>query len=253
MNHPQEDVLEEIRWMSDMGLEFLDLTLEPPRSAPWQVDPEKIRKALEERNMDVVGHTAYYLPIGSPFEEVRKGAVRELSRCLEIFGIVGARWMNIHPDRYAPMHPRSFFIQRDLESLRELQEVGERVGVGLMIENIPGDFNTVEELADLLDPMPELGLHLDVGHSNLRVPSNTACAVIQAFGNRLKHVHLHDNKGGYADLHLPLGAGNIDIPACISAIKHAGYDGTITLEVFTPDRNFLEYSMMELRRMWAEH
>ena len=31
MNHPREDVLEEIRWMAEMGLEFVDLTFEPPR------------------------------------------------------------------------------------------------------------------------------------------------------------------------------------------------------------------------------
>jgi hypothetical protein len=33
MNHPARDVLDEIEWMAAMGLEFIDLTLEPPAAA----------------------------------------------------------------------------------------------------------------------------------------------------------------------------------------------------------------------------
>jgi sugar phosphate isomerase/epimerase len=106
------------------------------------------------------------MPIASPFEEHRQGAVTELKRCLEVFTEVGAKWMNIHPDRYASVHERPYFIERDLQSLRELSETSRRLGVGLMIENLPGEFNTVEQLAKLLEPLPDLGLHLDIGHAN---------------------------------------------------------------------------------------
>ena len=30
--------------------------------------------------------------------------------------------MNLHPDRHAPMHDRTFYIRKNLESLRELRE-----------------------------------------------------------------------------------------------------------------------------------
>jgi sugar phosphate isomerase/epimerase len=251
MNHPARDVLEEIRWMAEMGLEFVDLTLEPPAAASWRIDAKAIRRELEGAGLKVVGHTAYYLPIDSPFEEVRQGARTELERCIQVFGEVGAKWMNIHPGRYTPMHPRSFFVQRDIETLGELQETATRYGVGLMVENIPHDFNTVEQLAELLDPLPELGLHLDIGHANLWVPKHTACDLIHRFGSRLRHVHFHDNNGT-ADQHLPFGTGNIDIEAHVDALKEIGYDDTITLEVFAPDRHFLEYSRDVLRRMWSE-
>ncbi|WP_236018875.1 sugar phosphate isomerase/epimerase [Geomonas propionica] len=58
--------------------------------------------------------------------------------------------------------------------------------------------------------------------------------------------------GGDADLHLPLGAGTIDVAKHLATLKRAGYDGTITLEVFTPDPAFLEYSAGRLRAMWGE-
>jgi sugar phosphate isomerase/epimerase len=252
MNHPRHDLFEEIDWMARIGLDFIDLTLEPPSAASWSVDPKAIRTALKAKRLDVVGHTAYYLPIAHPMDAVRQAAVGELRRCLELFGEIGARWMNIHPDRHAPMHDRGFIIERNRLSLEELLPVARRCGVGLMVENLPGHFNTVEQLSPLLEPLPEVGLHLDIGHANLMVGENTADELIQAFAPRLQHVHLHDNKGGTADLHLPLGCGTVDVVRHIRTLQGCGYDGTITLEVFSPDRHYLAYSRDILRRLWDE-
>src|SRR4028118_91558 len=108
MNHPAEDVLSELRWMSELQMEFVDLTLEPPAAASWKVDTAAIRRALSDYGLAVVGHTAYYLPLGSAFEGIRKAAVEEFHRCLDAFAEVGVKWMNLHPDRHAPMHNRAF-------------------------------------------------------------------------------------------------------------------------------------------------
>jgi sugar phosphate isomerase/epimerase len=252
MNHPAHDVIGEIEWMARMGLEFVDLTLEPPAAASTSVDPKAIRAALERHGLKVVGHTAFYLPLASAIEEVRAGAVAELRRCIEVFRRVGAVWMNIHPDRFTPFHDRSYYIKRNIQSIRELLPDAQRTGVGLMIENVPGDFNSAAQMGELLDPLPELGLHLDIGHANLQTPFNTTQELLAAYGPRLRHVHLHDNKGGHADLHMPLGSGNVDVHGSIRALRQSGYDGTITLEVFTPDKCYLEYSRNLLRRIWNE-
>lgn len=249
MNHPMQDPVTEIEWMASAGLGFVDLTLEPPAAATWRVDPAAIRAALDRTGLQVVGHTAYYLPIGHPFEEVRRAATVALERCLEQFAAIGATWMNVHPDAHAPMHDRAFVVGQNLKSLRELLVVGQRVGVGVMVENVPHGFNSADQLGELLDPLPDLGLHLDVGHANLRVQSNTTAPVLERHGKRLKHVHLHDNNGE-ADLHLPLGTGSIDMPAMVHAIRDCGYDGTITLEVFSRDKHYFEYSRDVLRRLW---
>ena len=252
MNHPGRPVLEEIGWMAAMKLDFIDLTLEPPAAAVWNIDLPRIRAALDEQELQAVGHTAYYLPLASPFESLRRAAIEELKHCLEAFSKLGVRWMNLHPDRHTPLHSREFMIQRNLETFRELVSAGRNLGVGLMIENLPGDLSTISLLSEWLQPLPELGLHLDIGHSNLLLPENTADEIITAFGTRLKHVHLHDNKGGAADLHLPLGTGTIDVARHVRALKHSGYDGTITLEVFTGDPHYLAYSRDVLRRLWDE-
>jgi sugar phosphate isomerase/epimerase len=252
MNNPARDLMSEIAWMAEMELDFIDLTLEPPLAAVWAINPREIAAALSANGLRVVGHTAYYLPMCSPFESLRRATVEELKRCLDVFALLGAVWMNLHPDRHAPLHERSVVIERNLLTLRELVPAARDCGVRLMIENLPGSFNTVAQLSELLDPMPELGLHLDIGHCNLMVEENTADSIIAAYGSRLAHVHLHDNKGGSADLHLPLGTGTVNAAHHVRTLRSYGYDSTITLEVFSPDQRHLAYSRDVLRQMWDQ-
>jgi sugar phosphate isomerase/epimerase len=252
MNHPGREVPSEIQWIGEMGFDFLDLTLEPPLADARRVNAKEIRRALRDHGLGVVGHTAYYLPLCSAFESIRRAAVEELRACLEVFAEVGAKWMNLHPDRKAPFCPREYIIERNLQTLRELLETARGLGVGLMIENLPEAFNSAGELSGLLDPLPELGLHLDIGHANLMVVRNTTEELLTAYGHRLRHVHLHDNKGGQPDLHLPLGSGTVDTARHVRSLQAHGYNGTITLEVFTADRHYLQYSRDLLRRTWDD-
>lgn len=252
MNHPASDPISELKWMAEMDLDFVDLTLEPPAASVQRIRPAEIRDALEDLDLEVIGHTAYYLPIASSYESVRRAAVEELKRCLEVFAAVGARWMNIHPDSHTPFQSHDFMIGRNIESLEELRPLAQELGVGLMIENLPGKFNSALQLSELLEPLAAVGLHLDIGHCNLMTEINTTEELVGAFGSRLKHVHLHDNKGGAADLHLPLGTGNLKLTQHIRTLVDAGYDGTITLEVFAPDRRYLAQSRDVLRQLWDE-
>jgi len=252
MNHPGRDLLKEIDWIGAMGFDFVDLTLEPPMAEARRLDLRAVRSVLENNGLSVVGHTAYYLPLCSPFEALRQAAVHELIICVEAFAQLGAKWMNLHPDRQAPLHDRKFIIEKNLQSLGELLPIAQQHGIGLMIENLPGSYNTARQVGELLDPLPELGLHLDIGHANLLVELNSTDELLASYGKRLRHVHLHDNKGGNADLHLPLGAGTLETDHYVRSLQAVGYDETITLEVFTPDRHHLQYSLEVLRQLWDD-
>lgn len=251
MNNPRRRLEEEIGWMAELDFDYIDLTLEPPEAFAGSLDVPALRRLLHVSGLGIVGHTAPYLPIGHPYKEVRQAAVREFIRCAEVLAELGADRMNIHPDPHAPMHDRAFTIAANLESLREMLEPCRKLGITMMIENIHGGFNTLEEMGELLTPIPGLGLHLDIGHCNLGGGVNTAVSILEAWGERLKHVHIHDNLGGAADLHLPLGAGTVDWPAAVRALKSVGYDGTITLEVYSPDRSLLMHSVEKFRRLWV--
>lgn len=252
MNNPSEPLEREVAWMAEMKFEFIDLTLEPPAAATWKLRATDVAAQLREANLAVIGHTAFYLPIASSFPSLRRAAIDELKRAAEFFVALGARWMNVHPDGHAPFIEEPTIVRRNIESLAELAAFAKPLGLGIMLENVPGRFNSVTQLAPIFAGVPELGLHLDIGHSNLSVIQNTAPDLISYFGPRLAHVHLHDNRGGHADLHLALGMGDLDLGTAIRKLRASGYDRTITLEVFSRDRHFLAYSRDRLRDLWQE-
>jgi hypothetical protein len=103
------------------------------------------------------------------------------------------------------MHDRAFFIQKNIATLGELLPYAAERGVGIMLENLPATSTRAQQLGELLDPLPELGLHLDIGHANLMVLQSTVNELLAAYGSRLRHVHLHDNKGGGGRLALTAG------------------------------------------------
>lgn len=250
MNHPQRDPVEEIVWMAQAGLDFVDLTLEPPRARSSNVDVTLIRTVLRDTHLDAVGHTAWYLPIASPFAELRDAALAEMLRCFDVFADLGISRVNVHPNARLPMHDGETLVRRNVEALAYLVKQAAERDLRLMLENLPGTFNRPTELRRILDAVPDLGFHLDIGHANLQTPTNLTDDLLIACGERLLHVHVSDNFGGEADLHLPLGAGHINWEWAVGALRRARYDGTITLEVFSPDRDYLLLSRDKLRRLW---
>ena len=252
MNHPMRDTVSEIRAFAAAGFDFLDLTLEPDHAFAATLDVAAVRRALDETGLGIVGHTAWYLPIASPFPALRKAALAELELDLDVFARLGATRMNVHPDRGASLSPADWTIERNADALESLTVAAAPRGIQVMVENVPTMFGRVDVLKRLFDRVPSLGFHLDVGHANLGVPRNTTPELLDAFANRLVHVHVSDNKGGDWDLHLPLGAGLIDWTAMVKELKRVGYDGTITLEVFSDDPEYLYYSARKLRALWAK-
>ena len=65
MNHPRERVLDEILWMAEMGLDFIDFTLEPPAAGHWQVDVDAVQELLQETGLGVARSHGLLSPTGT--------------------------------------------------------------------------------------------------------------------------------------------------------------------------------------------
>jgi sugar phosphate isomerase/epimerase len=249
MNFPGRSVLKEIHRIHEDGFDFVDLTIEPPVS--WKADGKEVGRLMTDLGLSAVGHTAYYLPIASPWPEIRAVA-RDLFRtCLDTFADAGVELVNVHPDQRVPLHSRDQVRAQNADAIASLAEDAAARGIRLMVENLDRMFADVADLAPLFDAVPDLGFHLDVGHANLRLGlggENRTAALLDAFGDRLAHVHVSDNRGGDDDLHLPLGAGMIDWKGAVRTLKAHGWDGTVTLEVFSREREYLRVA----RRLWLE-
>jgi len=250
MNNPMFDPIVEIETYSRYGFDFIDLTLEPQASLSSTIPVDKVKDALERTGLGIIGHTAYYLPIASPFPELREAAIAEIERCIEIFARLGADRVNVHPYVQVPLHESRWIREMNIDAFRRLCDYAKPFGLRMMVENIPDLFNTPRELSSVFSAVPDLGFHLDVGHANLRTDHNQTVELASLFCERLLHVHFSDNNGGDLDLHMPIGSGKIDWKWIIHILKRVGYDDTITLEVFSDDREYLLFSKERVIRLW---
>lgn len=252
MNDPRLDVFKEINWIAESGFDFIDLTVEPPAAYYSQLAASKVREVIEKSGLEVVGHTFFGLPVGSSVEGIRRAACQELSRSFEFLAEVGAKVVNVHLDGGTQLISEKKIIEQNLASLEELLKKASELGLKLMVEHYRGPFARPEPLTKLFSSLPELGFHLDVGHANLFTSNNRTAIFLDKFSDRLFHVHFSDNLGGTQDLHLPIGAGNIRWKEIIKALKKIGYEGTITLEVFSEYRDYLLKSKEIVEKLWQE-
>jgi sugar phosphate isomerase/epimerase len=253
MNDPRRDPVAEIEWFGQHGFDFVDLTLDPPAMDPSNVDVKGVRAALARYSLGVVAHAAWYIPISSPFPSLRQAALQEFQRALKVAAQVGAQGMTVHYFRIPPLFPPERYVEWHVEGLRPLCSQAGDLGLTILLENAPGLPGQIDHIAHILEAIPSLGFHLDSGHTHVEGGVGLFDVYAERFGRRLMHVHLSENDGSY-DQHLPLNsvpAGQIDWPARIRRLKASGYDGTISLEVFSPDRAYLLQSRDLLRQWWA--
>jgi sugar phosphate isomerase/epimerase len=252
MNSPAFPLRQEIKFASANKFDFIDLTLEPPGASPWQIVPEKLMRLLDAEKIGAMGHTAYYLPLDSPFPAVKTAVQAEMTSQCQLFARIGVTKVTIH---FGFSFPHRFFPYKEkrkiwLEALQPVAETCEKLGVQLLLENTQNTEECHKLLTEILLEYPTLGFHLDVGHANLNTRRNKTGWLLEKLASRLCHVHLSDNIGGSDDLHLPIGAGFVPWKNVISLIKKTGYNDTITLEVFSRNRQYLVMSREILRNLW---
>lgn len=250
MNHPAENIFSEIKWAKENGFDFLDFALEPPLSYIDKLNPREIKDELVKFKLGIIGHTAYYFPIGSPIQALRDASIVEIIRCAEFFKQVGGKNLNVHPDFNQP----GFFSQEEkinfnIYSLSKITSAAKEIGISIMVENMN---SCTYELNEIFMVVPDLKFHFDLGHANLKPGECDFEKILRRFAERLVHVHFSDNKGGYSDLHIPLGTGTVEWKEAVSVLKEMGYNGTITLEVFSHDRDYLILTKNKIKNYWLD-
>ncbi|NVM23160.1 MAG: sugar phosphate isomerase/epimerase [Desulfobacterales bacterium] len=251
MNDPSASVYDEIIAFGKAHYDFVDLTVEGPNAL--DLDVKRVRTLLEEYDLALVGHTDPCLPYAYPIKGIREACFTELKRCAKIFSALGAKVMNIHPSYSRPPAMKQDLLKLHLEALNPIVKMADSFGLSLALENFKTPFDSVSTYRTLLEEIPGLGVHLDVGHANLG--DDDAEAFCKDLGSHVMHVHFSDNRST-DDHHMPLGVGSVDWRKAVSALKSIGYDGTITLEVFCDDRSvlfqYLEISRKFVLDLWGQ-
>ena len=119
------------------------------------------------------------------------------------------------------------------ESKTELEHA-EKEQVLLLVEPEPDLLiETADQYLEFTSKIqsPYLGLNFDIGHSYCVKddPANT----IRRLGKLIRHVHLEDIAATRVHHHMIPGEGVIDFGAALTALKDTGYDGWVTIELYT--------------------
>jgi sugar phosphate isomerase/epimerase len=182
--------------------------------------------------------------IHAPFFDLNPGALDPLIRdatrlrfeqTLALAEQLGAAVVVIHPgvDKWRYPNLEQVWCDNAAELLAPLIERAARIDCRLALENIyeesPGN---LVQLVNRLDSA-SFGHCFDIGHWQLfsRQPQDRW---LDALGDKLIHLHLHDNHGR-ADEHLPPGAGCIDFKPLLKQIARLRQAPTITLEAHSKE------------------
>ncbi|MFA6489692.1 MAG: sugar phosphate isomerase/epimerase [Candidatus Micrarchaeia archaeon] len=249
MNSPKNDLASEIQLFGEMGFDFVEITVESPGATPEKIqkDRKKVLDALHSYNFGVLAHMPWYFSVAHPYPNIQNAIIREFATAFESAASLGAKKVTLHTEFMpAGIQDRGVHTAKTVESMKALSKEASDRGMQLLVENFSASSFSIREFKLLFSEL-DIGMTFDVGHASTSDGEGVENYLAQ-FKKRVSHVHLHDNDRR-ADQHLPLGAGKIDIPRAVKELK-SFYDGTITLEVHSQDRDYLKISREKLEIMW---
>jgi sugar phosphate isomerase/epimerase len=259
LTSPIESVPEEIVRFHRLGFDYAEIGIEEPNATPEILMRQKdeILGLLSLNGMFAVGHTAYWVGFGSSHDKVRRGWIEEAKEMIDAASELKIALLNFHfYGRHgmvgATEQSKNTFLRNFADAMNELTEFAATRRVSLMLENAPPEnrarLESLECFLHVMKSVPALSFHLDVGHAFIENRMRGVRDYLEAFGDRLAHVHMHDNHGK-EDEHLALGKGKIDVPEVIRLLKDINYDRTITFEVFSSHADAVR-SMRYFSKQW---
>ncbi|MFH0848533.1 MAG: sugar phosphate isomerase/epimerase family protein [archaeon] len=250
MNSPFENVLDEMKSVASMGFDYMELTIEKPHSSVDILSSLKkeIISLARSYEISLLGHIPQSFDLGPPYyiqlTSASEEFVQRIEKAIQLARELDIDLISMHPPMLRRDHEvdERRILRQYIVAASQLITQAEDAGCTISIENMDEESFTNEDFEELFKRVPGLGFTLDIGHANIGKLTNSSVSYLVQFGERLRHVHVSDNLGGYGDLHLPVGAGIIQFDKIFNVIRGMQYDRTMTLEVFSPDRTYLRMS-----------
>lgn len=153
----------------------------------------------------------------------------KLERSIEAAQRLGADTVVVHPPfRWQRDYARGF-----IDGVRRLHE---QTGTILAVENMYPWRTPGGELKAYLpgwDPTERDYQHLTLDFSHASTANQQSLALAQAWGSRLRHVHLTDGSGSAKDEHMLPGRGDQQADRVLGYLAQSGFAGHVVLEINT--------------------
>ncbi|GHG87766.1 sugar phosphate isomerase/epimerase family protein [Streptomyces lanatus] len=240
-HHRLSDVL---AVLGDLGYDGVALTLDHNHLDPYAEDlPRRVTalaRQLARHGLDITVETGapYFLdPWGKHLPTLMSdGAelrVDLLRRALRIAADLGSPTVHLCSGPAPDGLPEQDVWKRLASGIEVVLESAEKYGVALAFEPEPYMFvDTVERclrLAQLVDRHPLFGITLDVGHAHC-VEERPVLDCVRLAAPLLRNVQIEDMRRGVHQ-HLEFGAGEIDFPPVLAALRDLGHSGLVSVEI----------------------
>lgn len=177
-----------------------------------------------------IGFTAY---LGSDADKGRADAIEFVKYNVELAKSLGARHVCGAEGTLPKGADEKEMWNRLVRTLKEAAPILEAADITFNLELHPGMIASTPEKAPKL--IEEVGseairICLDFCHANV-ITQGDPVGMIKALKGTFGTIHIADGVQ-VSGLHLPIGQGEIDVDACIKAVKETGYDGIWVLCMF---------------------
>jgi len=256
MNFPIRPILEEIEEFFRLGFDYVELAMDPPMAHHSLLYPirSRIQQLLKDRGLGLVCHLPTFVTTADLTQSLRDASVREMLRSLEVAASLGAKKAVLHPSAASGLGGYVLDTVKGyaFDFFAQMVDAAQTLEIRLCLENMfPRNVLGVEpeDVEEIFSVFPSLMMTLDTGHANIGDKRGKRLSTLATrFGDRISHLHFSDNHGKIDD-HLAIGQGSIDFALVIGQLKAAGYDETLTLEVFDTDRRALVKSRQKIQAM----
>jgi sugar phosphate isomerase/epimerase len=199
------------------------------------VDDDRLRAATEERGLDLVVHLPFRQPLATTVDRLDRANREYLDDLLAWAGSVGATKAVVHvTGRGRRTDPETLTHERVVPAVNAVAAAGADHGVECVFENVGNVGGTRLSLVETVLQETDASCCLDVGHAFEEHDTDRTVAFVEAHADQLSHLHVHDARRR-GDTHIPIGSGQVDYDAVGDALGRVGFDGTVTVEVFTDD------------------
>ena len=233
--------------LADLGYAGVGLTLDhmhlDPVGPGLAARTAKVGRALERYGLAVTVETGaryvldarrkHHPTLLDPDAEARAARTGLLLKAVRVAADLGAHAVHCFSGKLPPDTGPQQAWARLTDGIGSVLHAADAAGVPLAIEPEPGhllgDLAGFHRLRTALGSPELLGLTLDIGHCQCLEPLPPA-ACVRAAAPWLRHVQIEDMRRGVHE-HLPFGAGEIDFPRVLAALREADYGGLVTVEL----------------------
>jgi len=254
------DLFDALTLLADLGYRGVGVTIDhhalSPRNPHWERHCDRLGELLDRFDMRSVVETgARFLldprvkhepTLISPdatdrfafYDHAIRCAARLGSDCVSI-------WSGVIRDDVT----EAAAWDRLVERLPRVLDSAAAAGIPVAFEPEPGMLVDATarfgELVDRLAGREDLKLTIDVGHLHC---SGEPLDVIAAWADRLVNVHIEDMVQGRHE-HLAIGEGEVDFPPVFEALRAAGYEGGVYVELSRDSHRAPEVAAAAIRSL----